>query len=64
VGVSRGGAVVEVLRYKVEGRGGQIQRYGQSKGWRGGETAKRGTGMVTVREKGKRQTETYLGGGD
>jgi hypothetical protein len=30
----------------------------------GGETAKRGTGMATVRGKEKRQTETYLGGGD
>jgi hypothetical protein len=42
----------------------QLQRYGQSKGWRGGGTAKRGTGMATVREKEKRQTQTYLGGGD
>jgi hypothetical protein len=30
----------------------------------GGETAKRGTGMATVREKEKRQTQTYLGRGD
>jgi hypothetical protein len=30
----------------------------------GGETAKRGTGMATVREKETRQTQTYLGGGD
>jgi hypothetical protein len=30
----------------------------------GRETTKRGTGMVNVREKEKRQTQTYLGGGD
>jgi hypothetical protein len=30
----------------------------------GGETAIRGPGMATVREKEKRQTQTYLGGGD
>jgi hypothetical protein len=30
----------------------------------GGETAKRSTGMATVREKETRQTQTYLGGGD
>jgi hypothetical protein len=30
----------------------------------GGETAKRSTGMATIREKEKRQTLTYLGGGD
>jgi hypothetical protein len=30
----------------------------------GGETAKNGTGMATIREKEARQTQTYLGGGD
>jgi hypothetical protein len=30
----------------------------------GGETAKRDTGMATVREKETSQTQTYLGGGD
>jgi hypothetical protein len=30
----------------------------------GGETTKRGTGMATMREQEKRQTQTYLGGGD
>jgi hypothetical protein len=33
-----------------------------SKKWRRG-TTKRGTGMATIREKEKRQTQTYLGGG-
>jgi hypothetical protein len=28
------------------------------------ETTKRGTGMAAIREKEKRQTQTYLGGGD
>jgi hypothetical protein len=27
-------------------------------------TTKRGNGMATIREKEKRQTQTYLGGGD
>jgi hypothetical protein len=30
----------------------------------GGVTTKRGTGMATTKEKEKRQTQTYLGGGD
>jgi hypothetical protein len=30
----------------------------------GGETAERGTGMATIREKETRQTQTYLGGAD
>jgi hypothetical protein len=30
----------------------------------GRETAKRITGMATIREKEMRQTQTYLGGGD
>jgi hypothetical protein len=29
-----------------------------------GETTERSTGMVTIREKEMRQTQTYLGGGD
>ena len=29
----------------------------------GGDTTKRSTGMATIREKEKRQTQTYLGGG-
>jgi hypothetical protein len=37
----------------------QLQWYGQSKGWRGGETAKRGTGMATVRGEETGQTKTY-----
>jgi LmbE family N-acetylglucosaminyl deacetylase len=30
----------------------------------GGETAKKGTEMATIREKEARQAQTYLGGGD
>jgi hypothetical protein len=30
----------------------------------GGETAKRGTGMATIREKETMLTQTYLGGGN
>jgi hypothetical protein len=30
----------------------------------GGETIKKSTGMATIREKERRQTQTYLGGGD
>jgi hypothetical protein len=42
----------------------QLQWYGHVQRMEEGETAKRGTGMATIREKKKRQTQTYLGGGD
>jgi hypothetical protein len=41
----------------------QLQWYGQSKGWRGGDCQK-GYWNGDRQGKEKRQTQTYLGGGD